>query len=73
MRTFYRLSSPRIVFRVGTEFVDNDNDCDDNFHNFKEFCVDVSTYEPVEWVEEEAETCETVFVKVPIDYNHIYL
>ena len=26
--------------------------------------MDVSTYEPVEWVEEEAETCETVFVKV---------
>ena len=35
-----------------------------HFHHFKEFCVDVSTYEPVEWVEEEAETCETVFVKV---------
>ena len=35
-----------------------------HFHHFKEFCVDVSTYEPVEWVEEEEETCETVFVKV---------
>ena len=38
--------------------------------DLEEFCVDVSTYEPVEWVEEEAETCETVFVKVGIgDYE----
>ena len=34
--------------------------------DLEEFCVDVSTYEPVEWVEEEAETCETIFVKVAI-------
>ena len=34
--------------------------------DLEEFCVDVSTYEPVEWVEEEAEACETVFVKVAI-------
>ena len=38
--------------------------------DLEEFCVDVSTYEPVEWVEEEAETCETIFVKVGIgDYQ----
>ena len=37
--------------------------------DLEEFCVDVSTYEPVQWVEEEAETCETIFVKVAIgDY-----
>ena len=29
----------------------------------QEFCVDVSTYEPVVWVEEEQEVCETMFVK----------
>ena len=33
-----------------------------DLHN-KEFCVDVSTYQPVVWVEREAESCETVFVK----------
>merc|ERR550534_398264 len=33
-----------------------------DLHN-KEFCVDVSTYQPVVWVESEAESCETVFVK----------
>ena len=33
-----------------------------DLHN-KEFCVDVSTYQPVVWVEREAEECETVFVK----------
>ena len=69
MMTFYKLSSPRIACRLSTEFVDNGND---DFHNFKEFCVDVSTYEPVEWVEEEAETCETVFVKV-LEDHHFYL
>ena len=47
-----------------TIFLSSDYHCDDYFQNSKEFCVDVSTYEPVEWVEEEAETCETVFVKV---------
>merc|ERR1712025_247071 len=29
----------------------------------KEFCVDVSTYQPVVWVERDGEECETVFVK----------
>jgi len=33
-----------------------------DLHN-KEFCVDVSTYLPIEWEEKEVETCETVFVK----------
>ena len=33
-----------------------------DLHN-KEFCVDVSTYQPVVWVERDAESCETVFVK----------
>jgi len=33
-----------------------------DLHN-KEFCVDVSTYQPVVWVESEAEECSTVFVK----------
>ena len=33
-----------------------------DLHN-KEFCVDVSTYLPVEWQEVEAEQCDTVFVK----------
>ena len=29
----------------------------------KEFCVDVSTYQPVVWQEVDAEQCSTVFVK----------
>merc|ERR1712123_382310 len=33
-----------------------------DLHN-KEFCVDVSTYQPVVWVEREGEECSTVFVK----------
>ena len=33
-----------------------------DLHN-KEFCVDVSTYLPVEWKEVEAEQCDTAFVK----------
>jgi len=33
-----------------------------DLHN-KEFCVDVSTYQPVVWVEHDAQECETVFVK----------
>ena len=33
-----------------------------DLHN-KEFCVDVSTYLPVEWQEVEAEQCDTAFVK----------
>merc|ERR1712038_2240713 len=37
-----------------------DNNVD--LHN-KEFCVDVSTYEPVVWKEVDAEQCDTVFVK----------
>merc|ERR1719400_1983259 len=36
-----------------------------DLHN-KEFCVDVSTYQPVVWVEREAESCETVFVKMSL-------
>ena len=31
--------------------------------NTKEFCVDVSTYQPVVWQEVDAEQCSTVFVK----------
>jgi hypothetical protein len=31
-------------------------------HN-KEFCVDVSTFDPVTWVEREGQECETVFEK----------
>jgi len=33
-----------------------------DLHN-KEFCVDVSAYQPVQWVELEDEECDTVFVK----------
>ena len=33
-----------------------------DLHN-KEFCVDVSTYQPVVWQEVDAEQCDTVFVK----------
>merc|ERR1719228_1186244 len=33
-----------------------------DLHN-KEFCVDVSTYQPVVWVESEGEECHTNFVK----------
>ena len=33
-----------------------------DLHN-KEFCVDVSTYEPVVWVERDGEECKTEFVK----------
>ena len=33
-----------------------------DLHN-KEFCVDVSTYQPVVWVERDSEECSTVFVK----------
>merc|ERR1719323_2409744 len=40
---------------------DNNNDNVD-LHN-KEFCVDVSTYQPVVWQEVDAEQCDTVFVK----------
>jgi len=33
-----------------------------DLHN-KEFCVDVSAYEPVVWKKENAEECDTAFVK----------
>ena len=33
-----------------------------DLHN-KEFCVDVSSYQPVVWVERDSEECHTVFVK----------
>ena len=33
-----------------------------DLHN-KEFCVDVSTFDPVTWVEREGQECETVFEK----------
>merc|ERR1712106_894033 len=33
-----------------------------DLHN-KEFCVDVSTYQPVVWVERDGEECKTEFVK----------
>ena len=33
-----------------------------DLHN-KEFCVDISTYQPVIWVERDGEECHTVFVK----------
>jgi len=33
-----------------------------DLHN-KEFCVDVSTYQPVVWVESDGEECNTIFVK----------
>ena len=33
-----------------------------DLHN-KEFCVDVSSYQPVIWVERDGEECHTVFVK----------
>ena len=29
----------------------------------QEFCVDVSTFQPVVWVERDGEICDTVFVK----------
>merc|ERR1712106_849769 len=34
----------------------------EDLHN-EEFCVDVSTYQPVVWVEREGEECKTEFVK----------
>ena len=34
-----------------------------DLHGNKEFCVDVSAYQPVKWVELEDEECDTVFVK----------
>ena len=34
-----------------------------NLHNNKEFCVDVSAYQPVQWVEREDQECDTIFVK----------
>ena len=33
-----------------------------DLHN-KEFCVDVSTYQPVIWVDRDGEECRTEFVK----------
>ena len=33
-----------------------------DLHN-KDFCVDVSTYQPVVWVERDGEECKTDFVK----------
>ena len=33
-----------------------------DLHN-KEFCVDVSAYKPLKWVEREGESCKTEFVK----------
>ena len=33
-----------------------------DLHN-KEFCVDVSAYQPVQWVEREDQECDTIFVK----------
>ena len=33
-----------------------------DLHN-KEFCVDVSAFKPLEWVEKEGEECKTEFVK----------
>ena len=33
-----------------------------DLHN-KEFCVDVSAFKPLEWVEQEGESCSTEFVK----------
>ena len=33
-----------------------------DLHN-KEFCVDVSAYKPLKWVEMEGESCKTEFVK----------
>ena len=33
-----------------------------DLHN-KEFCVDISTYQPVVWVERDGEECKTDFVK----------
>ena len=29
----------------------------------QEFCVDVSAYQPVQWVEREDQECDTIFVK----------
>jgi len=39
-----------------------------DLHN-KEFCVDVSTYEPVVWEERDGESCTTIFVKRCEDKN----
>ena len=33
-----------------------------DLHN-KEFCVDVSAYKPLKWVEKDGESCTTEFVK----------
>ena len=34
-----------------------------DLHSNKEFCVDVSAYQPVVWENREAEECDTIFVK----------
>lgn len=39
-----------------------------DLHN-KEFCVDVSTFEPVVWEEKDGEECQTIFVKRCEDKN----
>ena len=50
----------RRTANYGQDTAGPDNTVD--LHN-KEFCVDVSTYEPVVWKEVDAEQCDTVFVK----------
>ena len=39
------------------------NNCQSECPRCQEFCVDVSAYQPVQWVELEDEECDTVFVK----------
>ena len=49
---------------TGTEYCDTSEteQAPVDLHN-KEFCVDVSAYKPLKWVEREGESCKTEFVK----------
>ena len=54
--------SQHLIERRTANYGAPESDKNVDLHN-KEFCVDVSTYLPVEWQEVEAEQCDTVFVK----------
>merc|ERR1719422_582562 len=58
-------SSQHLIDRRNVNYGNTDTGAQENtvdLHN-KEFCVDVSTYQPVVWEEVDAEQCDTVFVK----------
>ena len=57
--------SQHLIDRRNVNYGNTDTGAQENtvdLHN-KEFCVDVSTYQPVVWEEVDAEQCDTVFVK----------